>query len=104
MSWFGLILATRPWPVRLPDGWNRVKLVSGSDLASIRMVRKPNAVASPGLAMTVYIGRIWPPRRRWSGSIQTAWQWMDGLPSTHPNVAVACSILDTPGGAIGALK
>lgn len=73
-------------------------------MASMRMVSKTQAVASPGSAMMVSWGRIWPPRRLPSGSIQAAWQWMNGLLSDQPKVALAYSIRVVPGGADGAVK
>ena len=42
--------------------------------------------------MMVSCGRMWPPRRLPSGSVQTAWQCTNGLPSAQPKVAFACSI------------
>jgi hypothetical protein len=41
-----------------PEGWNSVKLVSGSAFASMRTLVKPQAVASPGSATMVSWGRM----------------------------------------------
>ena len=89
ISWFGLIAGDQAVAGgrMVPNGWNRVKLVSGSGCASMRTARKPQAVAVADVATMVSCGRICPPRRLPPGSVQTAWQWMKGLP---PDPAESC--------------